>query len=94
MKQKMAYCQGEEKPKFIKFSLKVRGSRAFEKRKAIFNWLIKQNADICLQESYNTNDVANCWRKQWPGESSFANRRGVTILIRKSLDFKITCKST
>ena len=25
-----------------------RGIRTFEKRKSIFNWLIKQNADMCF----------------------------------------------
>ena len=79
--------------KFKAISLNVRGIRAFQKRKAIFNWLIKQNADICfLQETYSTIDVVNQWRKQWPGEAFFAHgsnhSRGVAILIRKSLDFK------
>jgi len=33
-------------------SLNVRGIRTFAKRKGIFNWLTKQNADICfLQET-------------------------------------------
>ena len=40
--------------------------------------------------------MVNQWREQWPCESFFArgsnHSRGVAILIRKSLDFKI--KST
>ena len=41
-------------------SLNVRGIRTFEKRKSIFNWLIKQNSDICfLQETYSTEETEN-----------------------------------
>ena len=50
--------------KFKAISLNVRGIRAFEKRKAIFSWLISntQFADICyLQETYSTNDMVNHW---------------------------------
>ena len=58
--------------KFKAISLNVRGIRAFEKRKSIFNWLINQSADICfLQETYSTVELANQWRKQWPGEFFF-----------------------
>ena len=46
--------------KFKAISLNVRGIRAFEKRKSIFNSLIKQNADICfLQETSSTDDVVD-----------------------------------
>ena len=39
-------------------SLNVCGIRTFEKRKAIFNWLNKQKADLCfLQETYSTKEV-------------------------------------
>ena len=42
--------------KFKTVSLNVPGIRTFEKRKSIFNWLIKQNSDICfLQETYSTD---------------------------------------
>ena len=83
--------------KFKTVSLNVRGIRTFEKRKSIFNWLIKQNSDICfLQETYSTEEIENQWKKQWPGDIFFAHgsihSRGVAILIRKSFDFKL--KST
>ena len=73
-------------------SLNVRSIRTFEKRKAIFNWLNKQKADICfLQETYSTKEVENQWKKQWQGDAFFAHgdnhSRGVLILIRKDLDF-------
>ena len=55
-------------------SLNVRGIRTFEKRKSIFNWLIKQNSDICfLQETYSTEETENLWKSQWPGEIYFAH---------------------
>ena len=80
--------------KFKIISLNVRGIRNFEKRKSIFNWLMKQNSDICfLQETYSTEDIENQWKKQWPGDIYFAHgsthSHGVAILIRKSLDFKL-----
>ena len=34
--------------KFKVVSLNVRGIHTFEKRKANFNWFIKQNADMCF----------------------------------------------
>ena len=55
--------------KFKTISLNVRGIRTFDKRKSIFNWLIKQNSDICfLQETYSTEEIENRWRKQWLGD--------------------------
>ena len=41
-------------PKNINFkllSLNARGSRSFEKRKAMFGWLIKNNADIVFDKN-------------------------------------------
>ena len=80
--------------KFKTLSLNVRGIRTFEKRKSIFNWLTKQNSDICfLQETYSTEEIENQWKKQWSGDIFFAHgsnhSRGVAILIRKSFDFKL-----
>lgn len=75
-------------------SLNVRGIRTFEKRKYVFNWLIKQNPDICfLQETYSTEETENLWKSQWPREIYFAHgsihSRGVAILIRKGFDFEL-----
>ena len=80
--------------KFKAISLNVRGIRAFEKRKSILNWLINQSADISfLPETYSTVEIANHWRKQWPGEFFFSHGSnhscGVAILVLKSLDFKL-----
>ena len=55
-------------------SLNVRGIRTLEKRKGTFNWLIKQNADICfLQETYSTKEIENQWKAQWHGDFFFAH---------------------
>ena len=79
---------------FKLLSLNVRGIRNFEKRKAIFQWISKQNADVIfLQETYSTKEVEQFWRLQWKGEIFFAhgseNSKGVMILT-KGLDIKIS----
>ena len=79
--------------KFKVVCLNVRGIRTFEKRKAIFNWFMKQNADVCfLQGTYSTEEIENQWKAQWHGEIFFAHvsthSRRVAILIRKGFDFK------
>jgi len=46
-------------------SLNARGIRSFEKRKAVFAWLMKQQADTCfLQETYSTKEIENSWKMQ------------------------------
>ena len=80
---------------FNLLSLNVRGIRTFEKRKAVFSWLVNSDADIIfLQETYSgTPDIENIWRKQWKGEMFFSHgsnhSRGVLVLIKDNLDFKI-----
>ena len=80
-------------------SLNVRGIRSLEKRKALFIWLQKQNADIIfLQETYSTKDIENTWKYQWKGPIFFAhgsNRScGVLILVKESLEFDLKSKLT
>ena len=79
---------------FNLLSLNVRGIRTFEKRKAVFSWLVNSDADIFfLSETYSIRDIENIWRKQWKGEMFFSHgsnhSRGVLIPIRDNLDFKI-----
>ena len=79
---------------FKLLSLNARGIRSFEKRKAVFNWLYKSQADICfLQETYSSTEVENVWQKQWKGNMFFSHgsfhSRGVLILVRDHLDFKL-----
>ena len=75
-------------------SLNVRGIRSLEKRKALFIWLQKQNADIIfLQETYSTKDVENAWKCQWQGPFFLAHGSnhscGVSILVKDSLEFDL-----
>ena len=79
---------------FKLISLNVRGIRSFEKRKAVFNWLYKSQADICfLQETYSTPEVINIWKKQWKGVTFFSHgschSKGTMILVKEQLDFKL-----
>ena len=79
---------------FKLISLNARGIRSFEKRKAVFGWLLKQKVDLCfLQETYSTREVEFFWKKQWKGEMFFSHgsehSRGVLILIKNSLEFEL-----
>ena len=60
---------------FNLLSINVRGIRTFEKRKAVFSWLVNSDADIFfLQETYSTTrDIENIWRKQWKAEVFFSH---------------------
>ena len=76
------------KPDSLKFlSLNVRGLGNFRKRRAIFTWCRKQNADlIFLQETHSTKTCESQWKKEWGSSIIFshgsANARGVAVLIR------------
>ena len=83
-----------KKTNFKLVSLNVRGICSFEKRKAVFNWLYKSQADICfLPETYSTPEVVNIWKKQWKGKTFFSHgscrSKGTMILIKEQLDFKL-----
>ena len=79
---------------FKLLTLNARGIRSFEKRKAVFAWLMKQQADICfLQETYSTKEIENSWKMQWKGDMFFSHgsehSRGVLILVKNSLEFEL-----
>ena len=79
---------------FKLISPNARGIRDFAKRKAIFRWIKKQNADIVfLQETYSTPDIDEKWRFQWPGNMFYSHgtnhSRGVLILISDKLQFEL-----
>ena len=85
---------------FKLLSLNARGIRSYEKRKALFGWLMKDKSDICfLQESYSTPEVEKIWKSQWKGEVFFSHgterskgaerSKGVLILIKNSLEFQL-----
>ena len=81
---------------FELFSWNVRGIGSYEKRRKVFNWIVKhssQNSVIFLQETHSMKQVENNWRKMWRGNFFFShgdNRsRGVLIGVRDGLEFKI-----
>ena len=76
-------------------SLNVRGIRSVEKRKAIFNWLVKSKSDMgFLQETYSTLEVELAWKSQWGGDVLFLSHgsepsRGVMILVKENFDCEL-----
>ena len=78
-------------------TLNVRGLRG-KKRYSIYNWFKENKFDICLaQESYCTKEFASIMKKGWNGElvhsySNSEHSRGVSILFRKHLQYRILSK--
>ena len=75
---------------FKMLSLNVRGLSNFKKRRPIFAWCRKQNANIIfLQETHSTRDRKKQWRAEWGAPLALAhgssNVRGVAIIITKWL---------
>ena len=80
-------------PNLNMISLNCRGLSNVKKRKSIFSWCKKQKGDIIfLQETHSTEKAEKEWKINWGGEIFFSNgksnKRGVTILIKKGLDFE------
>ena len=73
---------------FKLISLNVKGISNFKKRRTIFTWSRKRNADITfLQETHSTLQTMIQWKNEWDGEliashGSF-NSRGVAIFDKK-----------
>ena len=76
---------------FDLLSINVRGIRTFEKRKAVFSWLVNSDADIFfLQETYSTRDIEISGENN--GRAKCSSRMVAIIaegLVRDNLDFKI-----
>ena len=76
---------------FNLLSINVRGIRTFEKRKAVFSWLVNSDADIFfLQETYSTRDIEISGENN--GRAKCSSRMAAIIaegLVRDNLDFKI-----
>ena len=75
-------------------SLNVRGLRDFKKRKSIFMYMRKKNADfVFLQETHSCVPSENQWIKEWGGNILFSHgtntSKGVAILIKPNIDCKI-----
>ena len=82
---------------FKMLSLNVRGLSNFKKRRSIFAWCRKQNANIIfLQETHSTRDKEKQWKAEWGAPLELAhgssNARGVAILLRNGFDCKIKQK--
>ena len=80
-------------------SLNARGMRG-EKRYAVFQWVKQNSYDIFfIQETFCTNDFVDKFKRGWQGEiyhcvSDSKHSRGVCILIRKDLRYKLIDKCT
>ena len=78
-------------------SLNVRGSRNFNKRRSLFAWCRKQNANIIfLQETHSTRDKEKQWKAEWGAPIEVArgssNGRGLAILLHNGFDCNIKQK--
>ena len=79
---------------FQMLSLNVAGLNNFKKRRSIFAWCRKQNANIIfLQETHSTCDKEKQWKAEWGAPLELAhgssNARSVAILLRNDFDCKI-----
>ena len=79
---------------FKLISLNVKGISNFKKRRIIFTWSRKRNADITfLQETHSTLETIVRWKNEWGGEliacHGGSNSRGVAILMKNDLDCKV-----
>ena len=53
-------------------SLNVRGASNLEKRRSIFTWCRRKNADvILLQETHSNKATENQWQHEWGGKMLF-----------------------
>ena len=78
-------------------SLNVKGISNFKKRKTIFTWCKKRAPDVIfLQETHSVKETESLWRHQWGSDIFFShgttNARGVAILVKNGLDFKLEKK--
>ena len=53
-------------------SLNVRGVSNFKKRRTIFTWCRRKNADVIfLQETHSKKATENQWQREWGGKNAF-----------------------
>ena len=74
-------------------SLNVKGISNFQKRKTIYTWCRRKNADFSfLQET----EVETQWKNEWAAgiimSHGSSNSRGVAILIKKGIDYTLRSK--
>ena len=83
-----------DKVGFRLLSLNTKGLGNSTKRKIIFSWCKNRKADIVsLQESHSQKAEEHLWSEEWGGLVYFSHgqsdARGVCILIKQGLDFKL-----
>ena len=79
---------------FKLMSFNVRGLRCSKKRHSIFRFIKRKCIDVCLvQEAHCTIKDENTWKNEWGGEVYYSHggrdSRGVMILVKNGLDFKL-----
>lgn len=77
----------------------VNGMNNPTKRRAIFQSLRNQKLDFCcLQETHSSPGTVHLWQSEWGGHllasSGRQNARGVAILVKRSLQYKIVQQLT
>ena len=75
-------------------SLNVRGINNFQKRRIIFSWCRRKNADfVFLQETHSRKEIEIQWRNEWGGKllcsHGSSNSGGVAVLIKNGVDCTI-----
>ena len=82
-------------------SLNIRGLTNFRKRRTLFTWCRKKNADIVfLQETHSKKETEVQWNNEWGadvilshGNSNSRDSREVAILLKKGIDCTIHSKT-
>lgn len=80
-------------------SLNVRGLKNNTKRRALFNWVREQKADVTFfQETYSNETDELLWKNEYGGNILFVHgtnhSRGIMILLKNGLDIEILDKFT
>ena len=80
--------------KFRIISFNCNGIRDDMKRRQVFNFLRTKGADIILlQEVHSTVNIEKIWESEWGSKAYFSsgisNSKGVGILLKKNIDFKV-----
>jgi len=75
-------------------SYNAKGLRGNNKRAKVINWANRKNFDImAIQESHFLEEDRTKWEKNWEGKiissCGKGNKKGVTFLIRKELNYKL-----
>ena len=78
-------------------SLNVKGISNFHKRKTIYTWCRRKNADFSfLQETHSKTEIETQWKNEWGAgiimSHGSSNSREVAILIKKGVDYTLRSK--